>query len=71
MPLKFAANLSLLFTEASSLESRYALAKEAGFKAVECQFPYEIPLEKLVAAKESSGLTHVIINSYPGGYINL
>ena len=66
MPLKFAANMSMLFTEAASLESRYALAKYAGFKAVECMFPYDVPLDKLVAAKKSSGLTHVLINSYPG-----
>ena len=67
MPLKFAANISMLFTEAASLESRYALAKDAGFKAVECMFPYDVPLDKLIAAKESSGLTQVLINCYPGG----
>ena len=69
MPLKFAANISMLFTEAAGLERRYALAKDAGFKTVECMFPYDVPLDKLVAAKKSSGLTHVLINSYPGGRV--
>ncbi len=37
---KFAANLSMLFTEHPFLE-RFARAKAAGFQAVEFLFPYE------------------------------
>ena len=37
---RFAANLSLLFTEHDFLD-RFAAAAAAGFKAVECQFPYD------------------------------
>lgn len=36
---RFAANLSTLFTEVPFLD-RFALAREAGFEAVEVQFPY-------------------------------
>lgn len=39
--LKFTANLSLLFTEQTLLD-RFKLAREAGFDAVEIQFPYEL-----------------------------
>ena len=37
---KFAANLSMLFTEVPMLE-RFERAARAGFQAVEVQFPYE------------------------------
>ncbi len=37
---KFAANLSMLFTELPFLE-RFAAAARAGFEAVEFLFPYE------------------------------
>lgn len=42
MKLRFAANLSLLFGEASTsnLLPRYAAAKRFGFDAVECTLPY-------------------------------
>ena len=38
---RFAANLSTMFTEHAFLD-RAAAAAEAGFRAVECQFPYEV-----------------------------
>ena len=38
---KFAANLSLMFSEEESLLDRFAAAREAGFSAVEYMFPYE------------------------------
>ncbi len=38
---KFAANLSLLFTEHEFLD-RFDAAANAGFRAVECQFPYAL-----------------------------
>ena len=37
---RFAANVSMLFTEAPFLE-RFQLAREAGFAAVEFLFPYD------------------------------
>ena len=39
---RFAANLSLLFTE-YPLPARFAHAAAAGFTAVEIQFPYDHP----------------------------
>ena len=39
--LNFTANLSLLFTE-SALIDRFKIAKQAGFNAVEIQFPYDL-----------------------------
>lgn len=66
MPLKFAANLSWLFKETPCLRSRFALAKEAGFTAVECANPYSVPLEELVAAQTDSGLQLVLLNMHPG-----
>ena len=45
---------------------RYSLAKSFGFTAVECAFPYDIPIEKLKQAKESNGLEQVLINTFPG-----
>lgn len=66
MPLKFAANLSFMFKEHASLLDRYAAAKKAGFRAVECAFPYEFSIEQVVKAKTESGLQQVLINSWPG-----
>lgn len=40
--MRFAANLSMLFTELP-LEQRFGAAAAAGFRAVEIQFPYELP----------------------------
>ena len=38
--LRFAANLSMLFKECGDLITRFSRAKDAGFNAVECTFPY-------------------------------
>ena len=46
---RFAANLSMLFTEAPLLE-RFERAARAGFAAVELQFPYDTPAEPLQQA---------------------
>ena len=43
---RFAANLSMLFTEVPLLD-RFEQAARAGFKAVEMQFPYEAPAAAL------------------------
>ncbi len=64
--LKFAANLSMMFSEAGGLLERYAAAKTAGFQAVECAFPYDFSVEELVNAKETAGVEQVLINTFPG-----
>jgi len=66
MGLKFAANVSMMFKELSSLPDRYHEAARRGFVAVECQFPYDTPLEELVQAKQESGVEQVLINSFQG-----
>ncbi|XP_047101930.1 putative hydroxypyruvate isomerase isoform X2 [Schistocerca piceifrons] len=66
MTLRVCANLSFMFQETTSLIERYALAKEAGFRAVECAFPYEYSLEEVISAKESAGVDQILINVFPG-----
>ena len=46
-----------MFTEYDFLD-RFKVAKKHGFSAVEIQFPYEFPLTKVLAAKESAGVSH-------------
>lgn len=62
---KFAANLSTMFTERPLLE-RFGAAREAGFAAVEIQFPYEAALDDLVRARVAAGVNVVLINTPPG-----
>jgi hydroxypyruvate isomerase len=66
---KFAANISLLFTELPFLD-RFAAAAEAGFRAVECQFPYEVSPVSIAGALRQSGLSLVLFNLSPGIWAN-
>lgn len=66
MALQFCANLSFMFQDTPTLLARYGVAKKAGFKAVECAFPYNIPVEDLVAAKQAAGVEQILINAPPG-----
>lgn len=66
MPLKIAANVSLMFKETPNLADRYQVAKDAGFKFVECTFPYDVPADEMAAARKGAGLEQVLINAYPG-----
>ena len=63
--LRFAANLSMLFTEAPFLD-RFALAARAGFAAVECQFPYEAPATEIRARLDDLGLA-MVLHNLPAG----
>ncbi len=58
---RFAANLSMLFADRPLLE-RFAAARAAGFAAVEIQFPYDVPLADLAAAKAKAGVEVGLIN---------
>lgn len=60
-----------MFSEASSILERYALAKEAGFKAIESGFPFGCTLEQVKQAKESAGIEQVLINLKTGYVIYL
>jgi len=59
--LRFCANLSMLFTELP-LEQRFAAAKRHGFQAVEIQFPYELPAERIKAILDEQGLRLILFN---------
>ncbi|RYX97990.1 MAG: hydroxypyruvate isomerase [Comamonadaceae bacterium] len=67
--LRFSANLSTLFQQLPFRE-RFAAAAEAGFKAVETWFPYEIPAGELSAILRDNGLACVGINSPAGDVAN-
>lgn len=62
---KFAANLSMLFTELPFLD-RIPAAAAAGFGAVECQFPYEYRAEEIARRLEEGGMT-MILHNLPAG----
>ena len=63
---KFAANLSLLFTELPFPE-RFAAAADTGlFDAVEFQFPYDHDLKALTQTAQRAGLPVALINAPPG-----
>ncbi|HET8745121.1 MAG TPA: hydroxypyruvate isomerase [Ramlibacter sp.] len=64
---RFAANLSMLFTELPFLD-RFAAARAAGFRAVEYLFPYEYPKEELVARLRGEGLKQVLHNLPAGDW---
>ena len=58
---KFAANLSMLFTEVPFIE-RFAQAKTAGFKYVEYLFPYDFSANDLKQQLDANGLQQVLFN---------
>ncbi|HXX81042.1 MAG TPA: hydroxypyruvate isomerase [Thermodesulfovibrionales bacterium] len=58
---RFAANLTMLFTEVPFME-RFASAKDAGFSAIEYLFPYEFEAAELKAQLEQNNLTQVLFN---------
>ncbi len=62
---KFAANLSMLFTELPFME-RFNAAAQAGFEAVEFLFPYEYPLAHIKEQLEQNNLKLVLFNTPPG-----
>ena len=62
---KFAANISMLFTEVPFME-RFATAKAAGFDAVEYQFAYNVEPSVLAQALKTNGLQLVLHNLPPG-----
>lgn len=59
--LKFSANLSLLFTE-YAWQDRFKAAQDHGFQAVEIQFPYMMPAERIQAVLQETGLKLVLFN---------
>lgn len=64
---RFAANLSMLFTDAPMLE-RYGRAAAAGFRAVEVQFPYGDPAEAIRAQLQAHDLQLILLNIPAGDW---
>jgi hydroxypyruvate isomerase len=59
--LQFSGNLSLLFTEYPLID-RFAAARQAGFRAVEIQFPYELTITQIQQQLEQHQLKLVLFN---------
>ncbi|MEY3760931.1 MAG: hypothetical protein RIR39_2422 [Pseudomonadota bacterium] len=57
----FSANLSLLFTEVELID-RFRASKNAGFEAIEIQFPYSLSVETLKNTLEEQQLKLVLFN---------
>lgn len=64
---KFAANLTMLFTEVPFIK-RFTEARAAGFTTIEYLFPYEYKLEELKAQLQENGLTQVLFNLPAGNW---
>ncbi len=64
---KFAANLSMLFTEVDFLD-RFQAAAEAGFKGVEYLFPYDFEAAEIKRRLDDNGLTQVLFNLPAGDW---
>jgi hydroxypyruvate isomerase len=64
---RFAANLTMLFNEVPFLD-RFEKAAAAGFTGVEYLFPYDFPVEELVAKLKANNLTQVLHNLPAGNW---
>ena len=64
---RFAANLSMLFTEQDFL-ARFKAAADAGFEGVEYLFPYEFSSADIKAHLDANGLTQVLFNLPAGDW---
>jgi hydroxypyruvate isomerase len=62
---RFAANLTMLFTEHPFLD-RFEHAAKAGFKAVEFLFPYAWPAQEIRARLDAHGL-QLVLHNLPAG----
>ena len=62
---KFSANLGFLWTELS-LPDAIRAAKEVGFEAVECHFPFEVPASDVKSALDATGLPMLGLNTVRG-----
>ncbi len=64
---RFAANLTMLFTEVPFLD-RFDAAADAGFTAVEFLFPYAYPADEIGKRLHRNGLTQALFNLPPGNW---
>ena len=63
---RFAANLSLMYTDLPFL-ARFAAAAKDGFQAVEYLFPYAFTVQEVAHALHKHGLQQVLFNAPAGG----
>lgn len=63
--MKFSANLGFLWND-RSLPDAIRAAKVAGFDAVECHWPFDVPAAEVLAALEETGLTMLGLNTRRG-----
>lgn len=63
--MRFSANLGFLWTELS-LPDAIRAAKQAGFDAVECHWPYDTPAKDARAALDETGLPMLGLNTRRG-----
>ncbi|QKV17459.1 hydroxypyruvate isomerase family protein [Oricola thermophila] len=63
--MKLSANLGFLWRELPLPEAIRA-AKRAGFDAVECHFPFDVPTDEARAALDETGLPMLGLNTRPG-----
>ncbi len=64
---RFAANLSMMFTEVPFLD-RFEAAAKAGFRAVEFLFPYEFSPQAIAERLQQFALTQALFNLPPGDW---
>src|ERR1700737_1568619 len=64
---RFAANLSMMFTEIPFLD-RFDAAAKAGFTAVEFLFPYDHPADAVGERLRRNNLTQALFNLPPGNW---
>jgi hydroxypyruvate isomerase len=64
---RFAANLSMLYTEHAFLD-RFSAAAQDGFQAVEYLFPYDFKASVLAQRLRDNGLQQVLFNAPPGDW---
>ncbi|XDA97269.1 TIM barrel protein [Sulfitobacter sp. LCG007] len=63
--MRFSANLGFLWT-GLSLPDAIRAARRAGFDAVECHWPYDVPSQLVAAALEETGLRMLGLNTRRG-----
>ena len=64
---KFAANLSMMFTESPFLD-RFAAASDAGFRAVEFLFPYDHQPDTVANRAAAAGVDIILFNTPAGDW---
>jgi 2-dehydrotetronate isomerase len=64
---RLAANLSMLFPD-RDFPDRFAAARQQGFEAVECLFPYAFDRNEIAACLTDNDLDLVLFNTAPGDF---